>query len=131
MRRPTKDPIARRAILAIAGCRIAIGVGVLAAPRAALRALGFSEPNTQTLALARVAGSRDLALGALTVAARDDSRRLRGVGIAAIGVDAADAVTFALASRQPGFGLVGAGNALAGTAAALVGSWAWRRLGRS
>jgi hypothetical protein len=122
------EPTARRAILAIAGCRIAIGVGVLAAPRPALKALGFSEPGPQALALARVAGSRDLALGALTVAARDDLHRLRGAGLAAIAVDSADAVTFALASRLPGFGLVGAGNALAGASAALLGGWARRRL---
>lgn len=128
MIRRRSDPLARQAILAIAGCRLAIGIGVLAAPRPALKALGLSDPSPQALALARVAGSRDLALGALTVATRDDRQRLRSVGLAAAGVDCADALTFALASRLPGFGLVGAGNALAGAAAALTGAWALRRL---
>jgi hypothetical protein len=125
-RRP--DPTARRAILAIGVARIAIGVGIFAAPRPTLRALGFAEPGPQALSLARVAGSRDVALGALTLAARDDRRLLRGVGLAAAAVDCGDTVTFALASRQPGLGLAGALGAITGAAAALTGGWARRRL---
>ncbi len=128
MRRRRDDPLARQAILAIAGCRIAIGAGILAAPRPTLKALGFAAPSAQSLALARAAGSRDILIGALTLAARDE-RRLRAVGLAAGAVDVADTVTFGLAARQPSLRSAGVGGALAGAAAASTAAWAWRRLG--
>lgn len=122
------DPEARQALLAIAGGRIAIGVGALAATRPALAAFGFAAPGPQATALARVAGSRDVALGLLTLAARDDRSWLRTVGLAAAGVDAADAAVFGIAARQPELRLAGAGGGLSGAAAALVGVWAVGRL---
>jgi hypothetical protein len=129
MRRRRIDPRARQAVLEIAAGRIAIGVAALAAPGAALRLLGFPQSDASGRALARVAGSRDIALGLLTLTARDDRARLRAVGVAAAGVDAADAVTFALAARDPALRRGGIGGSLSGTAAAAVGAWAWHRLG--
>ncbi|MET0559774.1 MAG: DUF4267 domain-containing protein [Solirubrobacterales bacterium] len=125
-RRP--DPLARQAVLAIAAGRIAIGVGATLATRPALGALGFppEDPTGQTMA--RVAGSRDVALGLLTFAARNDRSKLRAVSLAATGVDAADAVTFAFASAIPGLRRGGIGGGLSGAAAAATGIWAWRRL---
>jgi hypothetical protein len=125
-RRP--DPLARQAILAIAAGRIAIGVGAALATRPALRALGFPGQDPTGRTMARVAGSRDIALGLLAVAARDDRVRLRAVSLAATGVDATDAVTFALAAGDPELRRGGVGGGLSGAAAAVLGAWAWRRL---
>ncbi len=122
------DTEARRALLTVAGARVAIGLGALVATRPALRGLGFGEAGPRATTLARVAGSRDVALGLLTVAARDDRSRLRGVGLAAAGVDAADAVTFGLLARDPELRLAGVGSGLAGVAAAAIGTWATSRL---
>ena len=52
-------------------------------------------------ALGRIAGGRDIALGLLALAARDDSKALRIAALAGAAVDAADAVTFGVAARDP------------------------------
>lgn len=130
MRRRGKiDPLARQVLLEIAAGRIAIGVAAATAPGPALRALGFPADGGSR-ALARIAGCRDIALGALTLAARDDRARLRAAGIAAAGVDAGDAVAFALAAREPDLRRGGIGSAVSGAGAAVVGAWALRRLGK-
>jgi hypothetical protein len=125
-RRP--DPLARQAILAIAAGRIAIGIGASLATRPALRALGFPPEDPTGRTMARVAGSRDVALGLLTFAARNDRSRLRTMAIVATGVDAADAATFAFAASEPRLRRGGIGGGLSGAAAAAIGLWAWRRL---
>ncbi len=117
-------------MVAIAAGRVAIGVGALLATRPALRALGFAEVDGDGLALARIAGGRDVALGLLTAAARDDARWLRRTALAAAAVDAGDAVAFGLAARDPRTRRAGLGGAASGGAAALAGAWAWRRLSR-
>lgn len=116
-------------MLAIAAGRVAIGVGALLATGPALRLLGFREPDTAGRALARIAGGRDVALGLLTIAARDDVAALRVAALAAAAVDAGDAVSFGLAARDPEARRAGLGGLLSGGAAALTGAWAWRRLG--
>jgi hypothetical protein len=116
-------------VLAIAAGRIAIGVGAALATRPALKALGFAETDAAGLALGRIAGGRDVALGLLTVAARDDAKALRVAALAAAAVDASDAVTFAVAARDPLARRAGLGGVVSGGAAALAGAWAWRRLG--
>jgi hypothetical protein len=116
-------------ILAIAGGRIAIGVGALFATRPALKVLGFGETDAVGLALGRVAGGRDIALGLLALAAHDDRKALRIAALAAAAVDAADAVTFGVAAKDPLARRAGIGGALSGSAAAIAGAWAWRRLG--
>jgi hypothetical protein len=128
-RRGKIDPLGRQALLTIAAGRIAVGVGALLATRPALKALGFAEPDAAGLALGRIAGGRDIAIGTLTLAARGDARALRTVALAAAAVDGADAVSFAIAARDPGARRAGIGGAASGAAAALAGAWAWKRLG--
>src|ERR1700760_5041840 len=100
-RRRKPDPLARAAVLGIAGGRIAIGVGALLATRPALKALGFEATDTSTRALARIAGGRDIALGLLTIAVRDDREALREATAVAAAVDLGDAIAFAIAGRDP------------------------------
>jgi hypothetical protein len=122
------DPLARRAVLGIAAGRIGIGVGALLATGPALKALGFAETDAGGRALARIAGGRDIAIGLLTVAARDDARALRLAALLAAAVDGTDAISFAIAGRDPQMRRAGVGGSASGAAAALTGAWAYRRL---
>jgi hypothetical protein len=128
-RRRKPDPLARTAVLGIAAGRTAIGVGALLATRPALKLLGFEATDTSSRALGRLAGSRDIALGLLTFAARDDRARLAEVTAVATGVDLGDAISFAIAGRDPAAGRAAVQGVLAGGAATVVGAWALRRLG--
>jgi hypothetical protein len=123
------DPLGRRTVLAIAGGRIAIGVGAVFATRPALKALGFAEVDAAGTALGRIAGGRDIALGLLALVARDDRKALRIAALAGAAVDASDAVTFGVAARDPIARRAGLGGVVSGSAAAITGAWAWRRLG--
>lgn len=123
------DPRARQVALQIGGSRILIGVGALLATEPALRLLGFGEPEATGRALARLAGGRDIALGALTLAARDDARKLRTLLVASSACDVADAVGLGLSARHPETRRAGIGGIVSGSAAALAGLWAARRLG--
>src|ERR1700759_3849922 len=122
------DPLARAAVLGIAGGRIAIGVGALFATRPALKALGFEASDTSARALTRIAGGRDIAIGLLTIAARDDRVALREAAAAAAAVDLGDAICFAIAGRDPAAGRAAVQGILSGGAATVVGPWALRRL---
>lgn len=122
------DPLARAAVLGVAGGRIAIGVGALLATRPMLKALGFEATDTSTRSLARIAGGRDIAIGLLAFAARDDRAALREAAAAAAAVDLGDAVCFAIAGRDPAAGRAAVQGILSGGAAAAVGAWAVRRL---
>jgi len=127
-RRRKPDPLARVAVLGIAGGRIAIGVGALLATRPALKVLGFEASDTSARALTRIAGGRDIALGLLTIAARDDRDRLRETTAVATAVDLADAIAFGIAGRDPAAGRAAVQGILSGGAATVVGAWAVRRL---
>jgi hypothetical protein len=127
-RRRKPDPLARAAVLGIAGGRVAIGVGALLATRPALKVLGFEASDTSARALARIAGGRDLALGLLTLAARDDRARLREAAAVAAAVDLGDAICFGIAGRDPAAGRAAVQGILTGGAATVVGAWAVRRL---
>jgi hypothetical protein len=122
------DPHARRVALQIGASRIAIGTGALLFTRPALRALGFGEAEGTGLALARLAGGRDLAIGALTLAARDDRERLRTLLLVSSACDVADAVGLGLSAGNPETRRAGLGGIVSGGAAAIAGFWAWRRL---
>jgi hypothetical protein len=115
-------------VLGIAGGRIAIGVGALLATRPALRVLGFEASDTSARALARIAGGRDVALGLLTLAARDDRSRLRQAAAVATAVDLGDAICFGIAGRDPTAGRAAVQGILSGGGATVVGAWAVRRL---
>jgi hypothetical protein len=127
-RRPTIDPLAQRVVLAMAGCRVGIGAASFLATGPALRAAGLGEANATARAVGKVAGGRDLALGLLTFAARDDRQMLRTVALAAALLDAADAAAFSFAAAEPETRTGGALGVLAGGGAALLGFWAFRRL---
>jgi Domain of unknown function (DUF4267) len=112
--------------LASALGRIAIGIGMLAAPETALRALGFEEVSPATAAVGRIAGVRDLVLGGATLAALDDRDRLRAATVANAVADAGDTLAFgvALSSSERTAGARGVAVALP---AAIAGIWtAWR-----
>ena len=127
-RRRKPDPLARTAVLGIAAGRIGIGVGAVLATRPALKILGFDSSDTSARALTRIAGGRDIALGLLTFAARDNRAALREVAAAAAAVDLGDAILFGIAGRDPAAGRAAVQGILSGGAAAAVGAWATRRL---
>ncbi|MGV1047088.1 MAG: hypothetical protein ACOYD4_01000 [Solirubrobacterales bacterium] len=127
-RRGRIDPLTQQMVLAGAAGRIAVGAGAFFATRPALRALGFGETGAAGSALAKVLGARDLALGALTMAVRDDRAALRAVTLAAAALDAADTAAFAIAAGDPETRMGGVSGALTAGAATLAGLWAWRRL---
>lgn len=128
-RRRKPDPLARAAVLGIGGGRIAVGVGALLATRPALKALGFDASDSSARALTRIAGGRDIALGLLTIAARDDRARLRETTTVTAAVDLGDAICFGIAGRDPAAGRAAVQGILSGGAATAVGAWAVRRLG--
>jgi hypothetical protein len=80
---------------------------------------------------ARVRGDRrgGAGSGLLALAARDDRKALRIAALAGAAVDASDAVTFGFAARDPIARRAGIGGVVSGSAAAITGAWAWRRLG--
>ena len=119
--------------MALAFARIGTGAALALAPRPALRALGFANPSDQTIVVSRLAGGRDLVMGAATVLARDDPLRLAAASFANAAVDAGDAAAFAAAALDAGGGAKSAGlRGLAVAApAALAGLWIGSRLRRS
>jgi hypothetical protein len=114
-------------VLGIAAGRTAIGVGALLATRPALKALGFDASDTSARSLARIAGGRDIAIGLLTFAARDDRLALREVTAVAAAIDLGDAIAFGIAGRDPAAGRAAVQGILSGGVAAIVGVWATRR----
>lgn len=122
------DSLGRALTLELAAGRLAVGSAALFATKPALRALGFGETDASGRALAKVLGARDLALGALTIASREDRAVLRAVTLTAATLDAADTIAFALSAREPQARRAGIGGALTAGIAAGAGFWAWRRL---
>jgi hypothetical protein len=105
--------------LGLAVSRLALGAGIWAAPRPALRALGFDPDAPQARTLARLTATRDLATGALALAALGDRGNSRRAAILNAAIDAGDAAAFALALRAPGPGAA-RGAAVGGPAAVLA-----------
>jgi hypothetical protein len=122
------DPHARQLGIALSTCRVGLGVGTLLATRPALRVLGFNDTDEGGEALAQLAGGRDLALGALTLVSRDNPAAFRALLLAAAALDAADALSLGLSVRNPETRQAGLGGIVSGSAAALAGLWASRRL---
>lgn len=98
--------IERTFAFALGAGRIAIGVGLWAAPGFAMRVLGFGRPKPETLAIARVAGTRDVILGAWQLRSVGDPAELARASTAAAACDAGDTLAFGL--------LLAAGNRRAG-----------------
>lgn len=122
------DSIGRAVALQLAAGRLAVGAGTSFATGRSLRALGFDETGAAGTALARVLGARDLALGSLAVAARDDRASLRSATLAAAALDTADAVAFLLALRNPATRQAGIRGLIFAGGAAAAGFWTARRL---
>lgn len=128
-RRPKMDPLARQVALEIGATRVAMGIGIFFATRPALRRLGFGQPGPPGEALGKLGGGRDIAIGALTLAARDDRRALRSAILISSACDVADAVALGISTRHPETRKAGIGGVFSGGIAAAAGLWAWRRLG--
>jgi hypothetical protein len=119
-------PDVRAWSLASGFARVGIGLGLLAAPEPALRALGFEDVSSATVAIGRLAGIRDLVLGSVTLGALDDRDRLRAATIANAVADAGDSFAFgsALGTAERTAAWRGVAAALP---SALAGAWiAWR-----
>lgn len=128
-RRDQPDPRARAVTLAIAAGRTGIGVAVIVATARALGALGFPQTDSSGRTLAKLAGGRDIALGALAIAVRDDREALLRACVAGAAVDAGDALSFGVATaRGEDLNRAGVLGALSGAVAAGAGAWAASRL---
>jgi hypothetical protein len=123
------DPQARQVALGIGACRLAMGIGIFFATQPALRALRFGPTDASGEAVAKLGGGRDIAIGALTLAARDDRAALRRTLLLSSACDLADAVALGVSARRPETRAAGIGGVLSGGAAALAGLWTARRLG--
>ncbi|MDQ3759668.1 MAG: hypothetical protein M3331_06985 [Actinomycetota bacterium] len=121
----------RLAGAALAAGRIAIGVGIWAAPGLTARALGMKPFQGEALALARLAATRDLILGAWLGAELRGGGKPLAPAAALTACDAGDALAFALLAPRGGEEL---GAGLRGVAAALpataLGGWLVGRLRR-
>ena len=126
--RARMDRRARRVALQIGASRVAMGVAIFLATRPALRVLGFGEPNAGGKALGKLGGGRDIAIGALTLAARDDRQALRTALLISSACDVTDAVALSISARHPQTRKAGLGGLISGSAAAIAGLWARRRL---
>lgn len=128
-RPPAPEPMARAAALAVGGIRIGIGIATFGTTRRALRRLGFGDPDGATVALAKLAGSRDIALGLHALSAANDRERLREAVALGTLVDAGDAVSFGSSLiKRDGIDRTAALNAPLGAAAAALGLWILSRL---
>jgi hypothetical protein len=113
---------------ALAAGRVAIGAGLMLAPERVLGALGFERASEATIAVARLAGVRDIVLGVAQATATGDRGRLRRSSLACAAADAGDAAVFGSALLRGGsLRRAGARGLAAAGPATLAGLWAaWR-----
>jgi len=124
------DSLGRTAATTIAVARIGIGLGAFVLTRPALGVLGFDRPDGRSVALARLAGGRDVALGMHALAVRDDRARLREASAIATAVDAGDMIAFGAALvRRDGIDRTAVKNIPITVAAVVAGTWVTARLG--
>jgi hypothetical protein len=128
-RRRRPDPLSRAALGAIAGGRVAIGLGALLAPGPVLRSLGFDGGDPGARAVTRMTGARDLGFAALTFGSFAEREGLRRAALITGGADAVDCAAFgAAAARSEGTVPTLILSSLAGAAAAALSAWAAERL---
>ncbi|MDX6586533.1 MAG: hypothetical protein QOI31_1006 [Solirubrobacterales bacterium] len=113
----------------LAAGRIAIGAGIWAAPGLTAKALGMKPFDSEALALARLAATRDVILGAwLGTELRDGGEPL-APAIALTACDAGDALAFALLAARGGDDLqAGARGVAAAGPATAIGAWLVSRI---
>ncbi len=116
---------------ALAAGRIAIGAGIWATPGLAARVLGLKHFEGEALAVARLAATRDLILGAWLATELREGGRPFAPTAALAACDAGDTLAFALLAAQGGGELSPGvrGVAAAGPATAL-GAWLATRFRR-
>jgi hypothetical protein len=102
---------------------MAIGAGLWLAPRLSMRVLGFDPDNPETLTVSRLAGGRDLAMGAVAFAAASDPERAAATVRVNAAVDAGDAIAFLALGRRNGPGAAAVLGTLTATAATGAGLW--------
>jgi hypothetical protein len=113
----------------LAAGRIAIGVGIWAAPSLAAKGLGMKAWDSEALAVARLAATRDILLGGWLATELKEGGNPLPPSVALTACDAGDALTFALLAGRggedvkPGLqGLAAAGPAT------VIGAWLVSRL---
>jgi len=126
--RAKTDPVARQVAVGIGAARLAMGIGIFFATQPALRALRFGGTDAQGEAMAKLGGGRDIAIGAMTLAARNDPQALRTTILISSACDLADAVALGVSARRAETRAAGLGGVISGGAAAVAGLWSWRRL---
>jgi hypothetical protein len=122
------DSTAQQVALGIGASRLAMGLGIFFATQPALRALRFGSTDAQGEAMAKLGGGRDIAIGAMTLAARNDPAALRTTILISSACDLADAVALGVSARRPETRAAGVGGVISGGAAAIAGIWALRHL---
>jgi hypothetical protein len=122
------DPKARQLALAIGAGRVAMGTAILLATRPTVRRMGFGATDASGEALAKLGGGRDVALGAMTLAARNDRQALRAAILISGACDAADALSLGSTAHGPETRQAGIGGIVAGGGAAAACLWISRRL---
>jgi hypothetical protein len=115
--------MARIVAIGLGAGRVAIGAGLWLAPRLVSKTLGFNDPDGRTLALARIAATRDLVIGASQIHSADDHQARQRAAVAGTVCDAGDAVAFALALRGPETRAAGIRGVPLAMAATLAGVW--------
>ena len=126
--RTAREPLERALTIGMAGARIAIGACIWARPGRALGRLGFDPCAAEVRALGRLAATRDLALGGLALAARDDAATGGRVALVNALVDLGDATAFAIAlARREGIDRAAVGGFVSAAAAGLAGLYLARR----
>jgi hypothetical protein len=89
-----------------------------------MRVLGFNPADPQVITLARLAATRDLALGAVAVSTHRDAGAAATVAGLNAAVDALDAAAFAIAlARRQGIDRAALLGTTSAATAAAVGVW--------
>lgn len=125
----TPGTLARLTGIGLALGRLAVGAALWAAPSRALGALGFRRLDDRGVAVARLAATRDVVLGAWMLASLGEEVALRRAAVAGALCDGGDAVAFGLLARDGETRPAVLGAALAVPAAA-AGIWLATSAGR-
>jgi hypothetical protein len=109
--------------------RLGIGASVWMAPRSSMHVLGFDPDNPQVVALARLAGTRDIALGGAAAACAGDPLAAATITRLNAAVDALDSVAFGIALvRRSGINRAALVGTVGAAAAAALGAGLASRL---